>query len=238
MRAPTFPVLEVAWVWGWVPQADAPADVVDAWRAETTEQFARWASAGVADLLAAAPAELGGTLTPQELGAEVATWLHGRTAGLPAWTHVVWGAVFVEPERPRWVPVVATVEVREPAGEDSTYLMDAVGHTGLPGDARPPLVDYVTTDAGDGVRVTALVRGEHGEAFARVDGALRLDATAWRGPLDVLVSVRVSELALFGLVGAGVEELMQLIAAGIDEDIGGGVAPRAAAPGTNARSVP
>lgn len=236
--AASFPVLEVAWVWGWVPAADAPRAEVDAWRDATTEQFAQWAAAGVAGLLADAPDELRGTLTPAELGAEVATWLHGRTAGLPAWTHVVWGAVFVEPERPRWVPVVATVEVREPAGEDSTYLMEAVGTTGLPGDARAPLVEYVTTDAGDGVRVTALVRGEHGEAFARVDGALRLDATAWRGPLDVLVSSRVSELALFGLVGAGVEELMQLIAAGIDEDIGGGVAPRQVAPGASGRSVP
>lgn len=223
MATPT--TLEVSWPWWWVPSDATPADLVAEWEEGTADVFAQWTAAGLADLLASAPVELAEALTPRAVGAQAAAWLRERAAGLPPWVHVAWGAVFVEPERPRWAPVVATVEVREAAGEDSAYLMEAVGSAGLPGDARTPLVDYVTTDAADGVRVTALVRGEHGEAFVRVDAALRLEATAARGPLDVLVSTRVSELALFGLVGAGVEELMQLVAAGIDER-GAVAAPR------------
>ncbi|QCB94904.1 hypothetical protein [Cellulomonas shaoxiangyii] len=210
-------VPEVSWWWQWVPPAGASGDEVAAWQGATAPVFAGWAAGGLAALHGEHPGVLRDGLTAAAVGDEVAAWLRGRTDGLPDWTRVAWGAGFVVDDRPQWAPVVATVEFREPSAPDPSYLMDVVATRGRPDDARPPAVDYVTTAAGDGVRVTALVRGPRRAAFVRVDAAMRLDvpATAARPArsADVVLSVRVSELGLFATVGPGVEELMHVVAA-------------------------
>lgn len=209
MSAPTLDLPPVRWAWWWVPPAGHDAAAADAWSEEVAELFAAWTADGVALL----PPGLRDALGTRTVGDEVVAWLRTRTADLPPATYVAFGAAFLAPDRPRWAPVVAVVRVREPGADDTGYLLDVVGAAGRPDDARPPLVEYVTTDAGDGVRVAALARGAHGEASVRVDAALRLDATDARGPVDVVVSTRVAELPLFGLVGPGVDQLLHLVAA-------------------------
>lgn len=203
---------DVTWAWSWVPPADHDEEEARAWHADVAATFTGWTVGTIAELTRALPPELRAGAAASAVGGEVATWLRGRTVGLPPWTYVAWGAVFLTPERPRWAPVVAVVELRE-APDGSEHLMDVVGAAGLPQDARPPVVDFVTTDAGDGVRVTALARGPRGEAYVRVDAALRLEATDDGGPVDVVVSTRADELGMFGLIGVGVEQLLHVVAA-------------------------
>ena len=203
----------VTWAWSWVPPVGDDDVEARTWEADVAAMFDAWTADSRAALTHGLPPELRGLAAPGSVGAEVTAWLRSRTVDLSPQTHVVWGAAFLTPERPRWAPVVAVVELSEPRADDAGYLMDVVGTRGRPDDARPPVVEYVTTDGGDGVRVTALTRGTHGEASVRVDAALRLDATAVRGPLDVVVATRVHELGLFGLAGPGIDQLLHAIAA-------------------------
>ena len=221
---------DVHWLWWWVPSDGEPAEALAQWQTSTAGLFTQWLGDGITAVIPTLPAELRDEITPESVAHDVASWLRGRAAGLPTWTRIAWGAGFLDPERPRWVPVVVVVEMREPAAEDAGYLLDELAPDGAPDDARRPVVDYVTTTAGDGVRVAALVRGPDGEAYARVDAALRVDATDAHGPVDVRLSTRVVEQSLFGVVGQGVAELMHLVAA----EVGPGAA---AAPGGAGSSV-
>ncbi|MBD7920238.1 hypothetical protein H9657_18350 [Cellulomonas sp. Sa3CUA2] len=217
----SLPVPEVAWAWWWVPSDDEHPAAVEEWHAATAGMFAQWVDETILSGAATLPVELRRGLTPQGVGHEVATWLRGRAAGLPVGTRVAWGAGFLAPERPRWAPVVVVVEMREPAHADAGYLLDGLAPDGAPGDARRPVVDYVTTSAGDGVRVSALVRGEDGDVCARVDAALRVDATDQHGAIDVVLSTRVVDQSVFGIAGQGVEELMHLVAAEVGPPVAG-----------------
>lgn len=212
VSAPVVVPPQVTWVWSWVPPVDGDEVTSAAWEADVTAAFDLWTADAVTALTRALPPQLRDAAVPGSVGQEVAAWLRSRTVDLPPATYVAWGAAFLTPERPRFAPVVAVVELREPTAPDAGYLMDVVGARGRAEDARPPLVDYVTTDGGDGVRVTALVRGSRGEAAVRVEAALRLDPTPERGAVDVVVSTRVDELALFGLAGPGVEQLLHAVA--------------------------
>ncbi|MCC2323478.1 hypothetical protein [Cellulomonas xiejunii] len=213
MSAPGLTVPTVEWEWWWVPAADHDEADGHRWQSATATLFAEWLDDGVRGVASSLPPELREGLDARSVGQEVAVWLRSRALGQPPSTYVAWGAAFLTPDRPRWGPVVALVELREPTDDDPAYLMDLVGASGRPDDARRPLVDYVTTDGGDGVRVSALGREPSGAAHVRVDAALRLDATDARGPVDVLVATRVADLALFGTVGRGVDTLLHRVVA-------------------------
>lgn len=206
-----------AWQWQWVPGAARGADVRAAWTRQLTAQFAEWTRAGMAGVRAAWPGEAGPCpITDDLVGQGVASWLLERADRLPPWSRLAWGAVFLA-ERPRWAPVPVVVEFRRPAAADPVYLMDEVGAAGRPGDAREPVVDYLTTPAGDGVRVFALARTPEGAGYGRLDAALRLEVPTGGGAacdgVDVLLTTVVFELGLMALIGPGVEQLMRRIAA-------------------------
>lgn len=213
MSVPTLP--GVAWRWQWVPAADAPDDEVAAWLLTTADLFTGWADEGLASVTTLPP-DVRAELTPEGVGRAVALWLWSRAGQVGAGLRVVWGAAFTSADRPRWAPVVVTVELREPQAEDPTYLMTEVGAAGTADDARPPTVDYVTTAAGDGLRVGALVRGELNAASYRVDAAVRVEVPAYGGlpaqAVDLLLATRAQDLGLAGVLGEGVEELMHLVA--------------------------
>jgi hypothetical protein len=198
------------WRWDWVPTSGD--DVRAAWTAQMVELFEDWTRDGLAAVRSAWPAETA-TLTPDLVGRGAAEWLLERADRLPAWARLAWGAVFVT-DRPRWAPVPVVVEFRRPVVEDSAYLMEWVGATGLDGDAREPVVDYITTPAGDGVRVFALARSADGLPYGRLDAAMRLDipGDGDAAGVDVLLTTLVFEMGLMALIGPGVEQLMQLIA--------------------------
>jgi hypothetical protein len=205
---------ELSWGWEWVPGPGDGAAAREEWIARTAARFEDWTRGALDAERAAWPAEAGAPfpLTGGEVGRGAAAWLLERADPLPEWSRLAWGAAFVD-GRPRWAPVPVVVEFCEPLAEDSDYLMEQVGATGLEGDAREPVVDYVTTSAGDGVRVFALARSEEGAAYARVSAALRLEA-APRGDApgvsaDVLLTTLVFEPGLMAMIGAGVEQLMQ-----------------------------
>lgn len=202
------------WHWEWVP-AVRPGEPEHAeWTEGMVALFEDWTSEGLAAARAAWPADAGAEfpITSDMAGREVAKWLLERADGLPAWARLAWGAVFVN-GRPRWAPVPVVVEFCTPLAEDPNYLMDMVGARGVDGDAREPVVDYVTTPIGDGLRVFALCRSAEGAAYARVDAALRLDVPPSVGApsvsTDVLLTTLVFEMGLMALIGAGVEQLMQ-----------------------------
>ncbi|MEY9874616.1 hypothetical protein ABH931_004116 [Streptacidiphilus sp. MAP12-33] len=220
------------WHWDWVPRVDAGESVHAAWRAHLAALFADWTAEGLeavraawAEHVRAASAGIVGPepqwpgaefpLTADMVGRGAADWLMDRARQLPAWSRLAWGAAFVD-GRPRWAPVPVVVEFCRPTAEDPNYLMALVGAGGLDGDARPPVVDYVTTALGDGVRVFALGRTPEGAAFGRVDAAMRLEVppsgTVAGVGSDVLLSTRVFEMGLMPLIGTGVEQLMQQLA--------------------------
>jgi hypothetical protein len=210
-------LIRAPWQWQWVPGAARGADVRAAWTGQLTAQFAEWTRAGMAEAHAAWPGEAGPCpITGDLVGQGVASWLLERADRLPPWARLAWGAVFLD-ERPRWAPVPVVVEFRRPAAADPVYLMDEVGAAGRPGDAREPVVDYVTTPAGDGVRVFALARTVEGAGYGRLDAALRLEVPTGDGAAgdgaDVILTTVVFELGLMALIGPGVEQLMQRIAA-------------------------
>lgn len=214
------------WRWEWVPGASRGAEVRAAWTGHLTALFEEWTRAGLAEIRAAWPGEAGPCpVTGELVGRGVATWLLERVDRLPPWARLAWGAVFLDDGRPRWAPVPVVVEFRRPAAADPVYLMDEVGAAGRPGDAREPAVDYVTTPAGDGIRVFALARTEEGAAYGRLDAAMRLEVPSGGAAgdgavggaagdgVDVLLTTVVFELGLMALIGPGVEQLMRRIAA-------------------------
>lgn len=217
------------WRWEWVPSAARGGDVRSAWTEHLVALFADWTSDGMTAPSGGLPGEDGPAfpLSADLVGRGVAAWLLDRADLLPPWARLAWGAVFLD-ERPRWAPVPVVVEFRRAAAVDTAYLMDELGAKGLAGDAREPVIDYVTTPAGEGVRVLALARTAEGAAYCRLNAALRLEApsgcgaaggAAGRGGMaggvdgvDVLLTALVFELGLMALIGQGVEQLMRLIA--------------------------
>jgi hypothetical protein len=203
----------VPWRWEWVPSARQGEEMRAAWTEHMVALFEDWTREGLAAARSAWPADAGAEFP---VGRGVAEWLRERADQLPTWAQLAWGAAFVE-GRPRWAPVPVVVEFCQPQADDPVYLMERVGATGRDGDAREPVVDYVTTPIGDGVRVFALGRTEEGAAYGRVDAAMRLDVppsgVAAGISADVLLTTRVFEMGLMAVIGPGVEQLMQLIAA-------------------------
>ncbi|MBO3089356.1 hypothetical protein [Cellulomonas dongxiuzhuiae] len=216
--SPALVVPDVTWTWAWVPATDTPGDQLADWLTATAEQLAAWTDGpDVASLPVELRAEAQAEMTPQAIGRATALWLCGRAAECPAGVRVVWGAGFVaEADRPLWAPIPVAVEFRTPVADDPTYLMDTVGTRGSEGDGRPPVVDYVTTAAGDGVRVAALVREPGGVASCRVDAALRAEVPAYgdrpASSVDVVLSTWTDDLGLAGALGEGVADLMQRVA--------------------------
>ena len=216
---PTGPLAAMRWPWRWewVPHRAQGPDVRAAWTEHVVTLFEDWTRKSLDNLRSALPAEERAEfpLTSDLVGRGAAGWLLERADQLATGARLAWGAVFVD-STPRWAPVPVAVEVRRPAAEDSAYLMDWVGASGLDGDAREPVIDYVTTPVGDGVRVFALGRGPHGELYGRLNAAMRLDipgdGDAAGFGVDVLLTTLVFELGLMALIGPGVEQLMQLIA--------------------------
>jgi hypothetical protein len=211
------PSAQLPWRWEWVPKVRLGEEEHEAWTEHVLALFEDWTAEGLAEARLAWPQEVGIAFpfTSDMVGRGAAQWLLDRAEQLPAWSRVAWGAAFVD-GRPRWAPVPVVVEFRRPRDEDPNYLMEIVGATGRDGDARPPVVDYVTTPIGDGVQVFALGRSEEGAAFGRLEAALRLDVPPSGGAAsvstDVLLTTLVFELGLMAVIGAGVEQLMQQIA--------------------------
>ncbi|MFI1995898.1 hypothetical protein [Actinoplanes sp. NPDC020271] len=143
------------------------------------------------------------------IGAKAAADLIERSGDLPPACHLMWGAGFLG-DTPRWLPIVTLVEFREALRGDSAYLLGAVGAEGFDDDVREPVVEYISTRHGDGIRVLALARSEDGTIHGRVDAALRLDRPA--GDIDVLFTTRVSTLGELAVIGDGVDALMTMIA--------------------------
>lgn len=206
------------WRWEWVPGVRSDERERQVWTEHVAELFADWTADGLAEARQARPPDAGAEfpVTPDLVGRGAAEVLLERAGQLPASARLAWGAAFVDGQ-PRWAPVPVVVEFRTPRAEDPNYLMDVVGAAGRDTDARPPAVEYVTTPAGDGVRVLALARSPQGAAFGRVEAALRLDAPPPTGGAasvraDVVFTTAVVEMGLMALIGPGVEQLMQQIA--------------------------
>lgn len=210
-------LMRVPWHWEWVPQTGPDGTEHREWTARVVALFEAWTAEGLDSGRAAWPAAAGTPFpfTADMVGREAAGWLGERAAALPPWARLAWGAAFVG-GRPRWAPVPVVVEFAEPEAEDPNYLMETVGARGMEGDAREPVVDYVTTAIGDGLRVFALCRSPEGAACARLHAALRLDVPPRGGAAsvstDVLLSTLVFETGLMAVIGDGVEQLMQQIA--------------------------
>ncbi|MDH6136877.1 hypothetical protein P3T37_006308 [Kitasatospora sp. MAA4] len=208
---------QLPWHWEWVPAGPAGEPAHEAWTERVVALFEEWTAEGLLAARAAWPADAGAEFpfSSDLLGRDAAAWLLERAEQLPAWSRLAWGAVFVN-GRPRWAPVPVVVEFSGPVSGDPNYLMHLVGARGLEGDAREPVVDYVTTSIGDGLRVFALCRSAEGAAYARVDAALRLDVPPTGDApgvgVDVQLSTLVFEMGLMALIGNGVEQLMQQIA--------------------------
>ena len=213
--------ITLPWYWEWVPAASAGDEVRGLWSDHLVELFEAWTGAGLAAVRAALPARERAefAFTPELLGRHSALWLEERADSLPGGQRLAWGAAFLQ-GRPRWAPVPVVVEFRAPLADDPMYLMELVGagprrEAGRERD-REPVVDYVTTPYGDGLRVLSLGRSGEGLAFGRLDAAMRLDwpptdeRTAVR--MDVLLTTRVVDMALLAVIGPGVEQLMQRIA--------------------------
>ncbi|MCW2559634.1 MAG: hypothetical protein JWP55_3598 [Mycobacterium sp.] len=204
------------WHWEWVPNVRPGEEKREVWTKHVVALFEDWTSEGVAAARLAGPeGEIEFPLASGMVGRAAAEWLLARAERLPEWSRLAWGAVFVA-GGPHWAPIPVLVEFCQPVADDPNYLMEIVGATGLHGDARSPAVDYVTTPIGDGVRVFAMGRTPQGQAFGRLDAALRLDVPPGEGApsvsTDVVLTTRVFELGLMALIGAGVEQLMQRIA--------------------------
>jgi hypothetical protein len=201
----------VSWFWQWVPTRDGGEALRSEWTWHVVELFTGWAGDQLEAARSAwppdAPAEF--PFTPDTIGGGIASFLLERADELPDWGRLAWGATFVA-DQLRWAPVLVVVEFHRPEADDPEYLMAHVGARGAEGDAREPTIDYVTTSAGDGVRVSALCRSDEGPVYGRVDAALRLEVLPTA--VDVLLSTRVHDLAQMAVIGSGVELLMTMIA--------------------------
>lgn len=208
----------VPWRWDWVPCDREDEDERAAWTAHMVALYEEWAGESFAAARDAWAADNGVEfpLAPDVLGRTVAQGLLEQADELPEPARLVWGVAFAN-GRPRWAPMPVVVEFRRPRDADPTYLMDSVGSKGRDGDAREPVVEYVTTPAGDGVRVFAFARTEEGAAYGRLDAAMRLDVPPSDGAaavsVDVLLSAKVFEITMMAIIGPGIEQLMQWIAA-------------------------
>jgi hypothetical protein len=199
---------EISWAWDLVPATEADragwpefmAGLLDSW---VGEQIEAARAAWPADATEAFPFQ------PGAMGATVARDLMERADALPANCRLIWGAGFVD-DQVRWLPLLVLAEFREPGDADPAYLMSMVGADGRPGDIRPPHVEYVSTERGDGIRVLALARDSDGELHGRVNAALRLERP--EGDLDVLFETRVNGMDQLAVIGAGVEAVLHLIA--------------------------
>lgn len=199
---------EVSWHWDWVPadEAERPA-----WIAFVADLLDGWVGEQVAAARAAWPADAAEEFpfTPGAMGTAVARDLLERADGLPRNSRLIWGAGFID-DQVRWLPLLVLAEFREAGSADTAELMTLVGADGMPGDVRPPTVEYVSTEHGDGVRVLALARSEAEGLHGRVDAALRLE-----GPdreVDVLLTTRVTGLDQLAVIGPGIEAVMRLVA--------------------------
>lgn len=215
--------ITLPWHWEWVPAASAGDEVRRLWGDHLVELFEDWTGQGLSAVRAALPerdrAEF--PFTPELLGRYSAQWLVERADSLISGQRLAWGAAFVD-GRPRWAPVPVAVEFRAPLADDPMYLMDIVGarprrEAGREREReREPVVDYVTTPFGDGLRVLGLGRSDEGMAFGRLDAAMRLDwpPTEDREAvrMDVLLTTRIVDISLLAVIGPGVEQLMQRIA--------------------------
>ncbi|GAA3183353.1 hypothetical protein GCM10017688_41900 [Streptomyces ramulosus] len=228
-----------AWHWEWVPPAPPGGTDDDPWAAHLVELYTAWTAEGLAAARKLWPKETGELeedfpLTADAMGRTVAAWLRERAGQLPAWSRLAWGAAFVN-DKPHWAPVPVVVEFRRPGADDPNYLLETMGAGGIESDARTPVVEYVTTLAGDGFRFLALGRTPEGASYGRVGAALRLeipqDGGASESGVDVLLTTSVADMGLLAVIGAGMEQLMQEIAAASMPPPGGGRAPLGFVPG-------
>ncbi|GLY02351.1 hypothetical protein [Actinoplanes sp. NBRC 101535] len=208
MTAPADAVA-TTWWWDWVPDPDSgPADRA-AWIAAVTARLDEWVGAKVA---AAREAWTAGDFpfAVGSMGDQVTRALLERAATLPGHARLLWGAGFLNGEA-RWLPVLLLVEFRVPLPGDSAYLMATVGAEGRPDDVREPVIEYVSTDHGDGVQVFALVDNADEGLHARVEAALRLESFG----ADVLISTKVTALDQMPVIGAGLTTAMTMIDASL-----------------------
>ncbi|HEY3867648.1 MAG TPA: hypothetical protein VGM10_04840 [Actinocrinis sp.] len=212
--------LTLPWHWEWVPGASAGPETRGIWSDHVVELFEDWTRGGWDAARAAWPKEAGAEFpfTAETVGRGTAQWLIDRADKLPKGQRLAWGAGF-SGGWPRWAPVPVVVEFRAPAADDPIYLMELVGADPAPqNDRRGSATDYVTTPYGDGLRVLSFDRSTDGMAFGRLDAAMRLDWPAADDGrpavrLDVVLTTRVVDMALMAVIGPGVEQLMQRIAA-------------------------
>lgn len=206
-----------AWRWEWVPDVRSDERELQVWTEQIVDLFADWTAEGLTEARQAWPEDVRAEfpITSDMVGRGAAEVLLERARQLPESARLAWGAAFVEGQ-PRWAPVPVVVQFLKPQAEDPNYLMDTVGASGRDTDARPPVVEYVTTSTGDGVRVVAMARTPKGAVFGRVEAAMRLDLpptdSAVGVSVDVVLTTAVSEMALMALIGPGVEQLMQQVA--------------------------
>ncbi len=203
--------LEVSWFWEWVPAAGNDEATRAAWTESLIGRLDEWVGGKVAAARAAWPADAGQEFpfTAGDMGSAVARDLLLRAGDMPANCRLVWGAGFVGDDA-RWLPLLVFTEFRQARPGDSAYLMELAGAGGFAEDLRPPTVEYVTTEHGDGVRVVALARSEGEGLYGRVNAALRLEGPA--GDVDVLLETRVKGLDQLAVIGTGVEAVMIMIA--------------------------
>lgn len=212
------------WHWEWVPSAAAGPEARGLWSDHVVELFERWTRGGWDAARAAWSVDTQGEFpfTAQNIGRGAAQWLADRADKLPRGQRLAWGAAFRD-GWPRWAPVPVMVEFRAPRADDPNYLMELVG-AGPAQDQQGSIehtIDYVTTPFGDGLRVLSLGRSDEGMAFGRLDAAMRVDWPAAEGEpqrhpavrLDVLLTTRMVDITLMTVIGPGVEQLMQMIAA-------------------------
>lgn len=197
----------VTWFWEWVPTAAACDDERAAWTAHVVDLVDGWAGTELAIARSAVPQD--SPFTAAALGGATAAGLLDRAAALPGWARLAWGATFLD-GRVRWSPNPVVAEFRRPAAADPAYLMETVGAGGFDDDVREPVVDYVSTEAGDGVVVFALAGGGPDPVHGRLDAALRLAVPD--AEVDVVLRTVVFDLAQMAVIASGVETLMHLIA--------------------------
>jgi hypothetical protein len=197
---------DIPFHWEFVPTPGGGAEQHEYWTDHMIEFFGTWAGRTLATAEAAWTAgEF--PFTAVNIGRETARLLLDKAAELPDYARLAWGTAFHE-EQVMWSPIPVVAEFHRPAGDDPGYLMEAVGASGLPEDAREPVLHYVSVPGADGVRIFAFGRTPLGAAYGRVDAAMRLDSG-----IDVVLRTRVFEMAQMAVIGAGVEQLMTIIAA-------------------------
>jgi hypothetical protein len=214
--------IEVSWFWDWVPPAGRGAAQESAWIEHVTSLFDSWAGEALAAARARWPADAPVEFPAAALESAEARGLLARADELPGNCRLIWGAGFID-DRLRWLPLLVLVEFREALPQDPAYLMGMVGVEGFDDDVREPTVDYVTTEHGDGIRVLALARGEGNAICGRVNAALRLEGAPV--DIDVLLTTRVYDMGQFGVIGPGLDTLMNMIATQFAARPGGDVEP-------------